>query len=168
LSTGDRVLDVGCGTGTDSIWLAQQGYEVVGVDIAPRSIELARVRAQNFGVSNIRFVVGDILKELPFDPGNCVFAYDRGCLHAVGNDERRAFAERVFEALRPEGYWLTLCGNADEKRPEGTHGPPQLTARDIVDAVENRFEIQFLRQSRVRDAGEVPHLSWECLVRTRA
>src|SRR5262252_7149723 len=39
-----RALDVGCGTGTNAIWLAQHGYEVLGVDLAPLAIEKARAK----------------------------------------------------------------------------------------------------------------------------
>src|SRR5690606_12532387 len=40
-----RALEVGCGTGTNAVWLAGQGFDVVGVDIADRAIEMAHARA---------------------------------------------------------------------------------------------------------------------------
>jgi SAM-dependent methyltransferase len=167
-ATADRALEIGCGTGTDAIWLARQGFETLGVDIAPRAIELARAKARESAVANAGFEVGDIVKKLPVEDGSCAFAFDRGCFHAVGDDERPAFSERVFEALRPGGHWLTLCGNADEQRPEGAHGPPQLSARDIVNVVEKRFSILSLQPSHFRDSGDTSHLSWLCLMRKRA
>ena len=40
-----RALDIGCGTGTHALWLAGQGWDVLGVDISPRAIERAHTRA---------------------------------------------------------------------------------------------------------------------------
>ena len=41
-----RALELGCGTGTNSVWLAQQGFEVTGIDLAPLAVEQAEQRAQ--------------------------------------------------------------------------------------------------------------------------
>jgi SAM-dependent methyltransferase len=56
-----RALDVGCGTGTHAVWLASQGFDVVGVDIAPRAIERARDRAGTAGDVECKFEVLDFL-----------------------------------------------------------------------------------------------------------
>lgn len=53
-----RILDLGCGTGTLSVLLAELGYDVRGVDIAPRMIERAQDKARRHGV-DARFEVGD-------------------------------------------------------------------------------------------------------------
>jgi hypothetical protein len=45
-----RALDIGCGTGTNCVWLAQQGFDVTGIDVAPLAIEQANCRAQAAGV----------------------------------------------------------------------------------------------------------------------
>src|SRR5258708_35570114 len=65
LSAG-RALDIGCGTGTDSIYLARHGWEVTSVDMVPKALAIARRRAAAAGVSP-RFVQGDPTP-LP-DPG---------------------------------------------------------------------------------------------------
>src|SRR6186713_2951459 len=55
-----RALDLGCGTGTNSVWLAQQGFQVTGVDLAPLAVEQAEKRARAAGVK-LHFVVADVL-----------------------------------------------------------------------------------------------------------
>ena len=54
-----RALDVGCGTGTDAIYLAQHGFEVVGGDISPLAVENARAKARGC----CRFETVDFLNE---------------------------------------------------------------------------------------------------------
>jgi len=54
-----RALELGCGTGTNSVWLAQQGFEVTGVDLAPLAVERAEERAHAAGV-NAHFVAADV------------------------------------------------------------------------------------------------------------
>ncbi len=74
-------MELGCGTGTNGVWLAQQGFEVTGVDVAPLAVEQAQQRASDAGVK-AQFVVGDVL-ELPELGGPFGFFFDRGCYHAV-------------------------------------------------------------------------------------
>jgi SAM-dependent methyltransferase len=60
LRPGDRVLDLGCGSGAHALRLAQRGIQAVGLDIAPRLVEYATEQADKAGVSNATFVVGDM------------------------------------------------------------------------------------------------------------
>jgi SAM-dependent methyltransferase len=62
---GRRVLDAGCGTGRASVWLAEQGAEVVGVDISPEMLRVARE-----DVPAGSFHVGDLADPLPFEDGS--------------------------------------------------------------------------------------------------
>lgn len=55
-----RILDLGCGSGWLSIFLAKQGFEMVGIDLAPHAIELGNTWAQQEGLS-IEFKAGDII-----------------------------------------------------------------------------------------------------------
>src|SRR4051812_1209788 len=70
-----RALELGCGTGTNSVWLAQQGFEVTGVDVAPLAIDRAKERASAAGVT-VRFVVADLL-DMPEPDGLFEFFFDR-------------------------------------------------------------------------------------------
>jgi SAM-dependent methyltransferase len=159
-----RVLEVGCGSGTNAIWMAEGGLDVVALDIAPTVIAMAREKAEKAGVTGLEIVEGDFFAETPYGGGGFDFVFDRGAYHHHGDDAfRRAFAEAVHHALKPGGYWLTLCGSADDTDPGG---PPRLTAADIVAAAEPWFLILDLHALERMKSGE-GRLGWMCFMQAR-
>jgi len=159
-----KALEIGCGTGDNAIWLAQQSFPVLGIDASEIAIGKAKEKASE-AHAKCAFLVGDILASrvegAPFG-----FAFDRGCFHLFGSDEeRRNFAECVNGHLKKDGLWLSLVGNADEQRH--VPGPPQRTAKDIVDAVEPYFEILSLVSGRFASNRPDPPRAWVCLMRKR-
>lgn len=161
-------LDLGCGTGDNAMWLAEHDYEAVGVDIAAAAVAEAQRRAVEAGLKSVRFVCASVLGGLPVAAGGARLALDRGCFHTVSASDRARYAANVAEALAAGGWWLVLCGNADEVRAEGEEGPPQLTAAEVVDAVEGLFEVVTLEHSRfTRDDGAPGSLAWRGVLRKR-
>src|SRR5260370_14518015 len=65
-----KALDLGCGTGTNSIYLARHGWETTGVDFVPRAIAQARRKAAAAGASP-RFLVGDVTRLTDLGMGYC-------------------------------------------------------------------------------------------------
>jgi len=103
-----RALDLGCGTGTTAIYLAQQGWEVVGVDFALPAIWQARRRAQACGVSaRARFFSADVarLEFLPDDPAFDL-AIDIGCLHGLAAVQQASYAQHLARLLMPGASFL--------------------------------------------------------------
>jgi SAM-dependent methyltransferase len=159
-----KALDIGCGTGDNAIWLSQQGFSVVGVDTSEIAVEKAKEKASKVD-AKCTFWVRDILKSniggAPFD-----FAFDRGFFHTLSSEgERESFVEKVHGHLEKGGLWLSILGNADEQR-KGP-GPPQRTARDIVNAVEPQFEILSLVSGAFGSNRPNPPRAWVCLMRNR-
>jgi len=158
-----RALDVGCGTGTNALWLASQGFDVLGVDLSPLAIEQARAKAGTSG--GCRFAVCDFLQAPPDGPFDIVF--DRGCFHVFDDAERRArFAERVAGLLAPGGRWLSLIGST-EGGPRD-FGPPRRSVRDIAAAIEPVLELVELRATRFHLERAEPPAAWSCLSRARS
>ena len=157
-----RALDVGCGTGTNAIWLAQHRYDVVGIDVAPLAIEQARNKLP--AGLNCRFSPLDFLVECP-DGGPFEFVFDRGCFHVFDEPgERAIFAAQVSKVLAPNGVWLSLIGSTEG--PPREVGPPRRSARDVMNAVEPYLEILSLRSNEFRDISE-PAKAWICISRRR-
>jgi SAM-dependent methyltransferase len=159
-----RALEIGCGTGTNALWLVAHGFDTLGVDVSSRAIDRARAKMGD-GASACRFEVLDFLKDPtqgPFD-----FVFDRGCFHVFDAPEVRArFAALVAGVLAPGGLWLSLIGST-EGAPRDT-GPPRRSARDIASAVEPALEIVQLRSIHFDPHLDMPPAAWLCLSRLRA
>jgi SAM-dependent methyltransferase len=159
-----KALDVGCGTGDNSIWLAQNGFQVIGTDISEIALEKAKEKSEKANVQ-CDFKLVDFLRNqiegMPFG-----FIFDRGCFHSFGSEgDRKRFAKNVATHLEKAGLWLTIVGNADEDR-QGP-GPPQRGAKDIVLAVEPYFEILSLQSTYFGSNRPNPPRAWKCLMRKR-
>lgn len=153
-----RALDIGCGTGTNAVYLAGRGYDVVGVDFAPRALERARRRAADAGVSVAFHVVDFLVDPVPGGPFDLVF--DRGCLHVFDEpSERDRFAERVATLLAAGGQWLCLAGSTEG--PPRDRGPPRRSARELVEAIEPHLELLELRRAAFEVEGTELR-SWAC------
>lgn len=160
-----RALDVGCGTGTNARYLADRGYDVVGIDVAGRAIERAE-DATVSGEGSIEFRRLDFLHDEPPD-GPFDLVFDRGCLHVFDDPEDRAlFARRVAACLAPEGVWVSLLGSTEG--PEREHGPPRRSARDIALAVEPALEIAELRGLALDADAPDSVRGWVLVARRRA
>src|SRR2546425_12198873 len=98
-----RALDLGCGTGTNVVYLARQGWSAVGVDFAGRAIAKARRRARDAAVS-CTFVDGDVTRldvAGPFD-----LALDLGCLASIPVAGRAGYAAGLGRGVRSAGTYL--------------------------------------------------------------
>lgn len=101
-----RIADLGCGTGTLSVLLAESGYEVDGLDFSPRMIQLAERKAN--GIHGVRLVQGDA-----FDPALPEATYDVVlCRHVLWAMPDPAVAlTRWLRLLTPTGRLLLVEGH---------------------------------------------------------
>ncbi len=95
-AAGDRVLDLGCGTGEDALRFARQGVSVYGVDASERMVDRARAKASGLGAS---FEAADLERDpLPKGPFDGAFS-NFGVLNCIR--DRRGFASRLADVLPP-------------------------------------------------------------------
>ena len=99
-----RVIDIGCGTGTNMITLAQAGWEVSGVDFAPRAIKLARQKLKQAGVQ-ANLLLKDVTNLEGIDE-QFDLAFDLGCFHGIPADGKAKYLEGLDHILAPNGFWL--------------------------------------------------------------
>ena len=115
-----RALDMGCGTGTNVITLAKAGWQVTGVDFAPRAIKLAKQKIKNADIQ-ATVAVNDATKlngiTGPFD-----FVLDLGCFHGISKDGQGRYLKQLDHVLAPNGFWL-MYGFF---KPDPLHSGPGL------------------------------------------
>ena len=130
-----RALDLGCGTGTNVITLAQHGWRVTGVDFAPRAIRNARRKAARAGVE-VDFRVGDVLDlgnlSGPFD-----YVLDIGCLHSLRRRDRARYAERVARLTHPGSHYMVYAWLPRLRRGK-TRG---LSPQDVTELFSSTFQV---------------------------
>lgn len=113
-----RALDLGCGYGRASIFIAQAGWQVDAVDFIPLAIEGARTRAEAAGVASaINFHVGDI-SDLHFLDGPYDFALDVGCAHSLDAGHLAAYHAGLRRLLAPEGQYLLFAHLNEPGQPD--------------------------------------------------
>jgi SAM-dependent methyltransferase len=111
---GQRVIDVGCGNGEVSRWLAEQGFPVLGVDYSAAAIENCRRLSMGQG-KPIEFDVADLCdNNLHLPPAPSLV--DRGCFHRIPENFRTAYALNLARATAPGGHFLLLCGTFQDAR----------------------------------------------------
>jgi cyclopropane fatty-acyl-phospholipid synthase-like methyltransferase len=139
---------VGCGTGTQAVYLAERGWQVTGVDAVERALAQAQQRAETAGVE-VRWVAGDVaqLTSLDLERG-FDFVHDRGCFHDLSLAAREGYVQGVSELAAPDATLLLL---AFAHRPRGI-GPRGASEQEI----RRRFGSAWELLSMQSDSGPDP------------
>ena len=160
-----RALVLGCGTGTNAVYLASKGFKVTGVEVAPTALTLAEQRARKAKVK-VRWLVADAVA-VP-DIGPFDFIFDRGCYHHIQRYDAAGFAKTVSRLTREGSLFLLLAGNANESR---RYGPPRVKESQLVADFSPTFAFQLMREIRFesRDPKQKNGpMAWSVLLRRRA
>jgi SAM-dependent methyltransferase len=102
-----RVIDLGSGTASNVIYLAQHGFDVTGVDFSPAAIEMSRVRAREAGVE-VRFIE-DNLTNLSHIDDTYDLLVDYGTLDDLNPPQRDLYVENVLPLTHPGSKFLLYC-----------------------------------------------------------
>jgi methyl halide transferase len=161
--TGKRVLEIGCGTGTNAVELARRGFDVVAVDLVEQAIGAALEKARQAKVK-VEFRVGDVLNGGADGPYDILF--DRGVYHGLRLHDLKGFQKFLKHATRPSSWWLSLAGSAKEEH--NGEGPPVVHEHEIRSELGGLFEIVELREFRftTNQNGFRP-LAWSILMRRK-
>lgn len=134
-----KILEIGCGTGNDIIFLCKKGFEVVGIDISKTAIDICK---KNIHFNNVKFLVGDINLDLPNEKFDLI--YDRGCLH--GNPE---LIETIFlkfkKILNEKGKVIIISSNSNSEKSNYAK-PPILDLKKLIISCENFFKIKIIEE----------------------
>ena len=133
-----RALDLGCGEGSHAVYLAQQGFSVVGVDFVPAALAAARTRAEQAGVE-VELRECDVVEYEASSAFDVVL--DSGCLHHLPRGKVGAYRTRLDEWLAPGGDYV-LVHFAHRPRAFWIPGGPKHMTRDEAVALFAPLELQ--------------------------
>ena len=159
------VLEIGCGTGTDSIWMSQQGCVVTATDVSNKVLSEAAKRSIQAGM-NIKFVNVDLVE----DQLDGVFdlIYDRGCFHLYNQgSDRLKFVEAVSKLLSPTGTWLSLNASV-ESWDSSQPGRSAKTAGQIIRVVEPVLRVISLKEIWLDNPPNPSRSGWEIQAKIRS
>src|ERR1700735_159925 len=156
-----RVLDIGCGLGDNAVYLAQQGFNVTGLDLSPTALITAERRSKDAGVT-VKFAVTDSTKlEGYTDAFDTVV--DSGMFHCLADDAKRSYAAAAHRATKPGATLLLSCFSdanpSDEEWPRPAVS--EQTLRDVLGGAG--WDIESLEPTTWRreiDGNEVEMAFW--------
>jgi SAM-dependent methyltransferase len=119
-------LDLGCGTGDNSIYLAKHGWQVTGVDFVARAVAKARAKAEASDVA-VNFAQADVTRLSSEGIGsNFGLIVDNGCLHGMSPEDRDAYVREVTAVAAPDARLLLV-----EFVTGGSSGVPGIDPDDV-------------------------------------
>jgi len=155
--TGD-VLDAGCGTGDNALFLAERGHTVWGVDAVPKAIEVCRKKAEERDLP-VTFLVLDAFH---LDSLGRTFdtVIDSGLFHTLSDPDRPRFVRSLAAVLKPGGSYFMLAFS--DLEPAG-YGPRRISQQEIRDTFSDGWRINEIRaaafESNTRPEGSRAWLS---------
>ncbi len=149
------VLDAGCGTGENALYLAGLGRRVLGIDAAPSAIVRAREKAAARGLA-VPFLVADAL-DLGRLRRRFETVIDCGLFHTFAAEQRRAYAHSLCEVLSPGGTLHVLCFSDEE--PPGP-GPYRISEGELSDAFRSIFALTRIRPGVFQRRAPEPARAW--------
>jgi 2-polyprenyl-3-methyl-5-hydroxy-6-metoxy-1,4-benzoquinol methylase len=133
-----KALDICCGAGTNTVYLAEKGFEVTGIDISSKAIDYAKKKAQQANVK-INFIMQSFVN-LSFGNEEFDFVFDMGCFHHVEIEDRAKFIKGVHRILKNGGSYMLTCFSY-KNGPAWNH----FTRKQIIDLFSEYFEIKEIR-----------------------
>jgi ubiquinone/menaquinone biosynthesis C-methylase UbiE len=156
-----KALDICCGAGTNTIYLASRGFAVTGIDISPKAIEIAKETAKAAGVT-VRFQVGNVVR-LPYENEEFGFVFDMGCFHHIRPDDRDAYIKGVHRVLKDRGRYQLTCFSS-KNGSAWNH----FTEKEIVSYFSPYFEVEDVKHAGSVEGDGVTRYFYTVLMRTTA
>ena len=153
-----KTIDLGCGIGNYSIYLANKGFDVTGIDISPTAIKIAKENAKKKGIKCNFFVINALI-ELNEIKGTFDFAYDWELLHHIFPKQRRMYVKNIYEIINPGAKYLSVCFS--EKDPgfggSGKYRKTRLgtilyfsSENELRELFEQNFKIKELKTIEIK------------------
>lgn len=156
-----NMLEIGCGSGINSVWAAEKAKSVTAIDISITAINLSRMREtkNNLQFQNIDFFHFET--NVLYD-----FIFDRGCFHGLRSyNDQLFFVEKISHIIADQGCWLSIIGSAENIN--GNEGPPRHSLSEIVSAIEPFLKIIKITECVLKNRNGILSPAWAVLSEKR-
>ena len=137
------VLDAGCGTGENALFLAGRGHQVTGIDFVEEAINMACRKAAERGLT-AEFQVKDVMTLGNWDQ-RFVTVIDSGLFHVLSDEDRARYVAGLTHVTNPGGRLLLLCFSDEEP---GTQGPRRVSQQEIRAVFKGDWIVEDIRARR--------------------
>jgi cyclopropane fatty-acyl-phospholipid synthase-like methyltransferase len=138
------VLDAGCGSGENALFLAARGHRVTGIDFVEEAIRRARAKAADRGLA-VEFLVKDATT-LGDWRQQFASVIDSGLFHVFSDADRRRYVAGLARVLEPSGRLFLMCFSDQEP---GTEGPRRVSRQELYDAFADGWEVESLQPTQL-------------------
>ncbi|MEE8059143.1 MAG: class I SAM-dependent methyltransferase [Pseudomonadales bacterium] len=143
---GKTVLDVGCGTGDNAVYLASRSLSVTGVDLSPKAISIAKQKARKAAI-DATFITWDA-----FNLGTLAKKFDTvldfGLFHNIGDKNRERYIRSLHDVCANKGKLLLLCfSDKGDKVQSGRIGPRLISQDEIRASFAEGWQIEWIRST---------------------
>jgi SAM-dependent methyltransferase len=152
---GGKALDIGCGNGRNSFYLAHKGFQVYGIDFSETSTKWGKQLAKEKSIE-LNFICQSIF-DFQCEPESCDFIYDSGCFHHIKPHRRSSYLNTILKFLKPDGYFAMTCFNLDGGanisdydvyRDHSMHGGLGFSEYKLRSILDSYFEIIEFREMK--------------------
>ena len=135
-------IDIGCGTGTNLLYLAQHNWKVTGIDYAPLAIQAARRKLKRYSAT---LLVADVTKLYDLNlPGPYDLGLDMGCFHSLSRLDREQYVKGLEKWIKRAGVYMAY---AFQPSIENERGVPK---EEMIGYFKNEFVLINYEQGRGR------------------
>lgn len=135
-----KILEVGCGLGTESVFLAARGMNVTAMDLSETAVDVGRKLADLYGVQ-VNWIAGDLLKSDLKEEFDIIT--DQGCFHHMHEEERPVYLQKILQYLKPGG---TLILRAFSDLIPGGPQPRRISSDDLLATFYPKFKLEHMER----------------------
>lgn len=149
ISTAE-ILEIGIGNGRDSIFMAKKGHNVIGIDISPEPVSIAKEKAKKGKVENVKFETGDA-ENLKYEPDTFDVVYSVAAIHST---PLQSVLKEIYRVLKPGGIAKLFLYTKMKSGATTTHYWSPAQIKSI--AKKTKFKIKKFREGRQYDTLTIP------------
>lgn len=154
-----KVLDVGCGLGSQSHFISQLGFDVVATDISAPAV--SRARTHFSGINFVQDEITDTRLKSSFD-----IIIDRGCFHVLEPTTHERYLKSVSSLLRTRGIFWLKCLNREGG--DADFGPIRFSRIQIPLIFSEHFDCLRIHRTVYQGSSSTPPMAWFAVLRKRA